>query len=187
MANMFDPKNYKPKAGNIPVGIHAGVEFSSVVKQDTWLDVIVTVPTTKNTLRKRLFYPSGKVFDNETPQEAREREETRFLGYLFGILSLFISEEEYGKLVASPTFDKAVEYVLKQLVPHYGKKLNIKVVPTKTLEFSELPSYVGALEAHVEGEEPTLMFSKPEQALVAKYLAKKTKIEEKPDNSDFPY
>lgn len=187
MANMFDPKNYKPKAGNIPVGIHSGIEFTSVVKQDGWLDVTVTDPLTKNSLRKRLFYPSGKVFDNETPQEAREREETRFLGYLFGLLSLFISEEDYAKLVSTPTFDKAVEYVIKQLTPHLGKKLNIKVVPTKTLEFSELPSYIGALEAHVEGEEPTLMYSKVEEALVAKYFAKKTKIADKSENSDLPF
>ncbi len=154
----------------IPVGIHANCTLESVEKGETFYDINFK-DSEGHTHNKRLWQPKGafprKDKDGniiETPQDALAREERENMRHFIKLLYIFLGEDGLAT-VSGNSYNEFMEKAAALLNQKANtKKLNLKLIYDSTGVYSEFPKTLGFgsdyMEEYVEGQEPTLTFSK---------------------------
>lgn len=157
------------EGAKIPVGIHGDVNFLGLKKDTTWWDILFVKPATRQTIHKRLFQPTGEyTYENETPEEAYNREVDNNLKHVVHLLREFLGDESTSQLEA-PDYEAFVEMAADYLDQFIGEQVWLKVIPDRKGKYPDLGRYPNYVERFVEGMETTLKFTKKEGEAVAKY------------------
>lgn len=164
MGNLFDIDDLLKGEGGkyLGYGIHTNVAVTTVERgKSPKGNVFVKIEFSKDgsKISKTLWQPKGEYpQDGETSEDAKLREERENLRIIAALLKIFLSPEEkesFPKLEYDKFIDKAIAVLTPKLK---YKTVNIKVVYDSKGEYTELSRY-DAIEAYVEGEEPTIKFS----------------------------
>ncbi len=157
------------KSGSkIPVGIHSAVSLESVEKGETYYDV--NFKDGENRVHnKRLWQPKGtfqrKDKDGnviETPAEALAREERENMRVIVTLLNIYLGEEGMASIGAS-SYDEFMAKAAGALNQKAdSKKVNIKLIYDNLGAYSTFSNsgFVDYIEEYVEGQEPTLKYTK---------------------------
>lgn len=178
------------------VGIHSAVEVVGIEKGENYVDI--NFSKDGKVMNKRLWeatgnYPrkdkDGKVL--ETQAQAIEREEKLNLSNIAKLMTIFLSKETVETFKASfkgdIVYDDFVTKAIVLLKPKLGtKKVNLKVIYDSDGVYPTLGNFPSGdsayLEEHVEGQEPTLTYSKYELDNRVKPKASVVKKDDKLDS-----
>lgn len=169
--------NEAPGAGSgskIPVGIQSGVSFNGLVRDQEWWDIKFSKDGQQ--LHKRLFDPTGSYqFDDETPEQALEREMEANLRHAANLAHVIVGEK--ASEIEAPDYHAFMKAIADAVNPHKGFLVNLKVIPDRKLKYPDLGKYPNYLERHQEGVESKLKYSKKELELLQKYQEEKDKAD----------
>ncbi|WP_333640713.1 hypothetical protein [Mesotoga prima] len=160
-ASIIFDEELTPKQGlKIPFGIHAACEVVSLEKGDDFVDINFRDSENK-THNKRLWSPKGNYpKDGETTAQALEREAKRSLSHIVKLMSIFLTENDIKAMPAldyDPFIDKAISMLSNKLST---KKVNLKLIYDSDGVYSTFGNFPDYIEEYVEGQEPTLQYSK---------------------------
>lgn len=164
-ASLIFKDEVAPKGGSkITFGIHSNCNVTSIERGDKFVDINFSDPEGR-THNKRLWdangnYPKIKDGITETQQEAIQREELNNLTHIVKVLHIFIGQEG---LEAFPEldYDKFVKQAIKVVTPKLTtKKVNLKLIYDADGIYPVFGNFPDYIEEYVEGNEPTLKFSK---------------------------
>lgn len=165
-ASLIFDNELTPKLGvSIPVGIHTNCVVRPMTKGEGYYDLNFE-DSEGRTQHKRLFDPNGKYpRDGETTSQAIEREGTRNLTHVVKLLHIFLGEEAIRRLPAmdySQFMEKAMQLLTEQVLN--SKRVNLMLIYDSDGVYSQFGNYANYVEEYVVGQEPTLKYSKWEQA-----------------------
>ena len=176
-ASLIFENELQPKQGTkIPYGIHTNCEVVSVERGDRFVDI--NFKDSENRIHnKRLWDANGnyprtdKNGVTETKQEALEREERTNLSHLLLLMYIFNGREAITNL-PKLDYNDMVDRIIKEITPKLKtKKVNLKLIYDSENKYAEFPRFPGEVnkegkivggyvEEYIEGEAPTLTFSK---------------------------
>lgn len=151
----------------LPYGIHEKLTIKEVTvnDEDQYIDVIFEQPSTLKQINKRIYWPNLEKYKpnprkGETQEDANQRDVDERIEHLRDFLYLCYSPAEVEEL--EPKSFAELCHKTKQMLD--AKKdqffVNLKVIPTSDLQYSELPRYAGGyIELWREGLKPTLKFN----------------------------
>lgn len=145
------------------VGIHEKVRFLEPEETDKHIDILWEAPDGK-TQKKRLFHPSDTykptLRDGETEEDAKQREVDENIEHLRDYCYLCYAPAEVDE-VSGKTYRDLAHKLLTMLKAKINDfYVNLKVIPTSDLQYTEIPRYAGGyIELWREGMKPTLKFS----------------------------
>ena len=101
--------------------------------------------------------------EGETPQQAFARAEKEYLAHIVKHLHIFLSDEEFNTFAAPDirTFTDKAAALINAKKDDYA--LNLKIIYDTDGVFPVFGRYPDYVEKHIEGEEPTLAYSKHER------------------------
>lgn len=165
-ASLIFENELQPKQGTkIPYGIHTNCEVVSVERGDRFVDINFK-DSENRTHNKRLWDANGnypKTDKNgvtETKEQALRREEQSNLAHIVKLMHIFLGQEAINKFPALD-YDAFVERAIKELTPKLkNTKVNLKLIFDSENKYSTFGNFPDYIEQHIEGEAPTLTFSK---------------------------
>ncbi len=153
----------------IPVGIHDDVNFLGLKKESNWWDILFVRPSTRQTIHKRLFQPTGEyVYEEETPEMALEREIDTNLKHVVHLLREFLGDDNTSQLEA-PDYDTFMDMAADYLAQFIGERVWLKVIPDRKGKYPDLGKYPNYVERYAPGVGTKLKFTKKESEAVAKF------------------
>lgn len=151
------------KGSKIPVGIHARCKVTSVEVGDRFIDFNYE-DSEGRVNNKRVWFPDiTKITpkDGENIQEALKRRETEDLAHIVKHMHIFLTPEEFNTFSA-PDFVSFCKKAETLLTP----KLTTKMVNLKLIfdanGYSTFGRYPDYIQEYVEGQDPTLTYTKYE-------------------------
>lgn len=161
-----------PNSGaKLDIAIHSGVDFLGLVKDTDFYDL--KFGKNGQQIHKRLFRPSAMPKDGESEAEALTRSIDTNLRHVVKML-LLVKGDEFLATFEAADYDDFMSKASAALNEHKGFKVNLKVIPdNKSQKYPELGYFPNYVEAFVEGQEPTLKYSKSEEEKIQSYLANK--------------
>ena len=171
-AQIIFENELQPKAtAKIPVGIHAGCKIDGVVVTDEYVDINFKDSDLRSN-NVRLWAPKGKypqdikdadgnVIGKETVQQAVDREERANLRHLVKVQHIVAPETVAGTEAKSYLdLSKKIAKVINENKD--SVQVNLKLIFDSEGKYSTFPKYPSYIELHIEGQEPTLVYSEYE-------------------------
>lgn len=161
-ANTLDNRG----ASKIPVGIHSKVTISSVELGENYLDInfVKTFEDGQNRVHNDRIWTPDKSRFQDNPNAGKTAEQVfveacqNRVECITQYLKLVCTQEELGKITGA-TYDAFLKAAFPVLNSRLGGVLvNLKLIPKKG--YSSIPNFPIYVEAYVEGNEPTLFYSK---------------------------
>lgn len=157
-----------PTGSKIPVGIHEGVEISSIEIAENYVDFNY-MDSVGRKLNKRIYFPDlakTTARDGKTVQETFIDIEESTIGDFFTHAKIFVADDVLSNMEFMSVKDAAlkIKALLDPLLA--SAKVNLVVVPDKTGIFSDVARY-RFIEKHVEGEKTKLYFSDYDKKRIA--------------------
>lgn len=147
----------------IPVGIHTGVKFEGIEKDQKWFDIKYSNADGR-TIHKRLFCEANPK-DGETLETAITRRNTNNIRHVVKLLRIFLGDE-VAITVTAPDHDAYILYAAALLAPFKGQLVNLKVTLDRDGKYPELGYSSDYVERHIPGVATTLKFTNSEQAKI---------------------
>jgi hypothetical protein len=149
-------------SSKIPVGIHTNCFLTGIEVSSDFIDINFK-DSEGRVNNKRLWAPKGKYPNkDESVAEAITREERENLAHLTKLVHIFLGKEALSKF--SGEYLAIATNVAKQLKPKMeSKKLNLKLILDKDGVYSEFGRFADYVEESIEGQAPTLFFTKYEE------------------------
>lgn len=147
----------------LPIGIHEGVTLEPATMGDNYFDIHVSNEAGE-VQNKRIWFPDeNKIYvkQDETFEEAVKRDTLDRLEHLVSLVEV-AWDKEVAEGIQAGSFKEFCEIVLELVNKKEGMKINVKLIYDKAGDYSEFPYFTPYLEKHVEGQKPTLRFSKYE-------------------------
>ncbi len=160
-ASLIFQEELTPSVGvKIPFGIHTKCKVTKVEKGENFVDIHFE-DSEGRYHNKRLWQPKGNYpIDGETTEQALQREERRNLTHIVKLLHIFLGEEVIRSL-PSMNYEQFIDKSILLLTPQLSSKLvNLKLTYDKDGMYSQFGSYPDYIELYVDGQEPTLKYSK---------------------------
>lgn len=161
---MYKATDLLEKGGSrIPVGIHENCKVSSVEVGERWIDFNYEKDGATN--NKRVWFSTpDKVWtrDGESKEQAFERSKKEDLAHVTKHLHIFLTEEEFENFEAK-TYEEFMNKAAAILEDKLDRTtVNLKLIYDKEGMYSEFGRYPDYIEEYVEGEKPTLYYTKYE-------------------------
>lgn len=180
-AKLYFENTLSTGGSKIPVGIHQGVMFMGLVKDDGFIDINFQ-NSAGQVIHKRLFTPDGqRPKEGESAADAIERQTGNNIKHVVHLLREMYGDDAVSQLEA-PTYDKFIDKALTLVNPKKGFLVNLKVTLDRSGKYSDLGFFpTSYMEAFVEGKECQLRFTKREQE------ALDSSVDKNKDGEDLPY
>jgi hypothetical protein len=170
---IFNDEVAPRKGVKIPFGIHTNIKLKGVeVKKGEYFDITFEDKEGRFN-NKRLFQPNGKyprttkladgTEKTETKDESIKREEMENIRHLVKLLHIFLEGDL--KSIKADTYDAFVDKAAKALNAKVSTKtLNIKLIYDSEGRYTAFGNFPDYVEEYIDGQAPTLEFSKWELA-----------------------
>lgn len=161
---MYKAIDLLEKGGSrIPVGIHEAVNVTKTEVGESYIDFHYEKDGA--TQHKRIWFPTiDKVWtkDGESKEDALERSKREALAHVTKHLHIFLTDEEFQGFEAK-SFE---EYVNKAAATLENKldrcQVNVKLIYDTDGQYSDFGRYPDYVEKFIEGQKPTLYYTKYE-------------------------
>lgn len=160
---VYGARKFNGTAKKLGVGIHKNCKFEGVEIGDNYLDIFVANDEGESQ-NKRIWFPDeNKIYvrDGEEFEEAVERDTIDRLDHIVSLVEVLHGQEVAENLEAK-TFLEFCEKTKTLCNGVIGTRVNVKLIYDKAGDYSEFPYFPPYLERYVEGQEPTLKFTKYE-------------------------
>jgi hypothetical protein len=151
-------------ASKIPAGIHSNVKITKIDIGPNYIDFLFEDQEGRVDNDRHFFPDKDRVNprDNQTAEEAFQAEVKDRVERLTQYPQIYFEKEELSKLSQGVgSFEALAKRVQDALTPKLATQtVNIKTIPNKDLKYPEFPRYPLYVEKYVEGQEPTLKYSK---------------------------
>jgi len=179
----FDSKTVKDsvkinRTAKLPVGIHSDINLDKVEVSKTangyeYIEFLFKQKESGEEARQRIFFPNGdaRQFDDETPQEANQRDVNQRLAHVIVITETLNANKDCN--IEAKTFaefcNKAAEVAMK------GKDttVRLKLVPNSK-GYTDFPKYPNYIENQDLTKETRLRFSEKELQRISDLAAPKS-------------
>lgn len=176
--NELEPK----KGSRIPFGIHTKCEVVSVeLKEGEYTDINFA-DSEGRFHNKRLWHPNGKYPQEikqadgrvveETPEQAKNREAKSRLTHIGKVMDIVLGPEVTDKVIDkyikslddyASEYENVISEAIKLMKAKLPSKVNLKLIYDSEGAFSVFGNFPDYVEKYVEGQSPTLTFSKWEK------------------------
>lgn len=176
--NELEPK----KGTKIPFGIHSKCDLVSVeLKAGKYVDINFA-DSEGRFHNKRLWYPNGKYpqdikqadgsVTQETAEEAKNREAKSHLTHVGKVMDIVLSAEVTDKVIDKyiksvedygTQYEAVVAEAIKLMNAKLPAKVNLKLIYDAEGAFSVFRNFPDYVEKYVDGQAPTLTYSKWEK------------------------